>query len=50
MSLDGGQKFLLDVSNYLDVLLPPQGSGEHAVRMQMIDMRSRAMKAQLRLE
>jgi len=45
VSLDGEQKFLLDATNYLGVFLPPLGAGEHAVRMELVDGRGRAMKA-----
>ncbi|MBI5684793.1 MAG: hypothetical protein HZC54_06910 [Verrucomicrobia bacterium] len=45
VSLDGEQKFVLDASNYLDVFLPPLEAGEHAVRLELMDSRGRAMKA-----
>jgi hypothetical protein len=45
VSLDGEQKFLLDATNYLGVFLPPLGVGEHAVRMELLEARGRAMKA-----
>jgi len=45
VSLDGQRKFMLDATSYLGVFLPPLEAGEHAVRMELLDARGRATKA-----